>query len=85
MSTDSRPHRKCDCCGFNTMSADIGEYDICPVCFWQDDGSGFLDVDEPSSANMGITLGRARENYRMFGAFHRSHVDNVRPPKDHEK
>lgn len=27
---------KCLCCGYRTLEAH-GEYDICPVCFWEDD------------------------------------------------
>lgn len=27
---------KCPCCGYQTLDTH-GEYDICPVCFWEDD------------------------------------------------
>lgn len=27
---------KCLCCGYKTLDT-RGEYDICPVCFWEDD------------------------------------------------
>ena len=27
---------KCPCCGYFTLD-ERGEYDICPVCFWEDD------------------------------------------------
>ena len=27
---------KCLCCGYRTLDT-RGEYDICPVCFWEDD------------------------------------------------
>jgi len=27
---------KCLCCGYRTLD-ERGEYDICPVCFWEDD------------------------------------------------
>lgn len=27
---------KCLCCGYQTLDT-RGEYDICPVCFWEDD------------------------------------------------
>jgi hypothetical protein len=27
---------KCPCCGYHTLKAK-GKYDICPVCFWEDD------------------------------------------------
>lgn len=28
---------KCPCCGFYTLD-ERGAYDICPVCFWEDEG-----------------------------------------------
>lgn len=29
---------KCPCCGFYTFDEKLnGNYDICPVCFWEDD------------------------------------------------
>lgn len=30
------PHR-CPCCGFLTLD-ERGTFEICPVCFWEDDG-----------------------------------------------
>ncbi len=27
----------CLCCGYKTMSEERGSFDICPVCFWEDD------------------------------------------------
>jgi len=37
-----------------------GDYVICGVCGWSDDGS---QPDEPSSANHGLTLNQARAEY----------------------
>ncbi len=34
---------KCLCCGYLTLSA-RAEFDICPVCFWEDDA--YLIIDE---------------------------------------
>ena len=34
---------KCLCCGYRTLET-RGEYDICPVCFWEDDA--YLIFDE---------------------------------------
>ncbi len=38
----------CPCCSFLTLSG-RGDYEICPVCFWEDDGSD--DIDHYSPCN----------------------------------
>ncbi len=38
---------KCLCCGYLTLSA-RAEFDICPVCFWEDDA--YLIIDEHNSS-----------------------------------
>ncbi|MBW4608570.1 MAG: hypothetical protein KME22_15515 [Hassallia sp. WJT32-NPBG1] len=34
----------CPCCGYKTLS-ERGGYEICPVCFWEDDGQDEEDKD----------------------------------------
>jgi hypothetical protein len=46
---------KCPCCGFKTLKTK-GEYEICRVCKWEDDGN--TDIDHYSSVNR-KTLGEA--------------------------
>ncbi|MDX2622394.1 CPCC family cysteine-rich protein [Streptomyces sp. NPDC012486] len=36
--SDSYP---CPCCGHRVLDAMPGSYEICPVCFWEDDGIQF--------------------------------------------
>ena len=50
----------CPCCALPTLAA-RGEYEMCPVCWWEDDGTD--DPEEESAANSGSTLHRARSNY----------------------
>ena len=33
----------CPCCSYNTLDS-RGEYDICPLCHWEDDGTNDLNV-----------------------------------------
>lgn len=49
----------CECCGYKTLERK-GEYFICPVCFWEDDGN--IDADTYSHANK-MTLREARDSF----------------------
>lgn len=57
----------CECCGFKTLTLP-GEWDICKVCFWENDGSA-RDESIISSPNH-MTLGEAKKNFLKFGASH---------------
>lgn len=67
----------CSCCAYHTLT-EAGGYEICPVCFWEDDG--WLDPDKVSGPNR-ITLRQARENYASFGACDEDRQEHVRPPR----
>ena len=54
----------CPCCGYNTLSR-RSEYDICLVCFWEDDGD--RDNTAYSAVNK-MTLGEAKNNFSNFGS-----------------
>lgn len=73
------PYR-CPCCGFKTLD-ERGGFDICAVCFWEDDGQDDADADTVrGGANGRLSLTMARANFREFGACERKHVVNVRKP-----
>lgn len=75
----------CPCCGYRTFPVPLEEAVafICPVCFWENDV--FIRSDEePSDENHGMTLNRARENFRRFGAVRRDFLRYVRPPLPEE-
>jgi hypothetical protein len=40
-----------------------GTYNICNVCFWEDDGVQFHDIDYEGGANK-VSLNQARQNFR---------------------
>ncbi|WP_080402945.1 CPCC family cysteine-rich protein [Burkholderia ubonensis] len=69
---------QCPCCDFFTLS-EQGEWEICSVCFWEDDGFRFDDLDFPSGANHGLTLREARLNFRRIGACCSAMLANVLP------
>lgn len=74
----------CPCCGFLTLERESpGSFDICPVCFWEDDPVQFKDLDYEGGANE-MSLRVARQNYRLFGAKDKDHIEVVRKPKPSE-
>ncbi len=75
----------CPCCGYLTLD-ERGGYDICPVCFWEDDGQDDADADVVRGGpNGNLSLTMARSNVRQFGACDARSVPHVRPPRDDEK
>ena len=56
-----------------------GTFEICPVCFWEDDNVQFDDPEYEGGAN-GISLNKARENYKKTGAISEKYLKNVRQP-----
>ena len=76
---------KCPCCGFYTVDEKPrGNYDICPVCFWEDDPLQLEDETYEGGANR-VSLRLARENFAEFGACEREMIKFVRPPLENEK
>jgi len=74
----------CPCCGFLTLDEQPpGSYNICPVCFWEDDPLQFDDPEYPGGANR-VTLRQARENFTKIGACEAGVLDLVRPPRPYE-
>ena len=75
----------CPCCGNRTLSEEPpGSYDICPVCWWEDDAVQFDDPDYAGGANV-VSLNEARTNFREFGASERRFIRHVRPAKPEER
>lgn len=64
---DSTPREQCPCCDYISL-AERGNYLVCPICYWEDDGLDINSLDIESGANHNITLRHARQNFRAFGA-----------------
>jgi hypothetical protein len=73
----------CPCCGYRTLHEPPGSYDICKVCFWEDDGVQLLDPAYAGGANK-LSLVECQENFRRVGACEERFVDDVRPPQAEE-
>lgn len=65
---DTRKKAACPCCGSITIpnNGDVLAY-ICPICFWEID-TFISREDEESDQNNGLTLIKARQNFKNFGA-----------------
>ena len=75
----------CPCCQLLTLPERNG-YDICPVCFWEDDGQDDHDADvKRGGSNHGISLTQGRQNYLTCGASSKRLLPYVRAPLDRER
>lgn len=75
---------KCVCCGYRTLSSEPpGTFEICPVCYWEDDNVQFDDPDYEGGANS-ISLNKARENYKRIGAISVDSLEHVRKALEDE-
>ena len=71
---------RCPCCRHKTLSTEAG-YEICPICYWEDDGQGDARADEVwGGANGELSLSQARTNYKVYGASDLAYKDSVRGP-----
>lgn len=74
----------CPCCGYRTLDDGPGRFDICPVCYWEDDIIQYDKPDYEGGAN-DISLNQARKNYKKIGAISEEYLNDVRPPLEDEK
>ena len=74
----------CPCCGYYTFENEPnGNYDICQVCFWEDDPMAYKFPEADSCSNF-VSLVQARKNYLEFGACHKDMLIYCRAPKEDE-
>lgn len=75
---------RCDCCGHYTLLGDADDilWDICPVCFWENDVKGD-DPMEYSGANH-MTLQEGRDHYQRYAACDPAMLCHVRKPRNEE-
>lgn len=74
----------CPCCRSLTLE-NRAAFEICPVCFWEDDGQDDRDADVVRGGpNASLSLSGARRNYRDFGACEARFIGQVRPPRQGE-
>jgi hypothetical protein len=75
----SVPRLPCPCCGFLVFDQSPGSYEICKICFWEDD---LVQLGFPKFAGGANkpSLMEAQRNFAEFGACEIRLLQHVRPP-----
>ncbi len=69
----------CPCCGHLVHDEPSGSYEICPLCFWEDDPTQLRHPATALGANR-LPLVEARRNVQRFGACDRRSLRFTRRP-----
>ncbi|KRE57465.1 CPCC family cysteine-rich protein [Paenibacillus sp. Soil750] len=68
----------CPCCGYKSLDEEPTDtYEICKICFWEDDGVQFRDPDYEGGANE-VSLRQGQANFIKFGACEERCIEFVR-------
>lgn len=73
----------CPCCGYMTLESD-GFFDICEICFWEDDPYQKFKPYDRRGANQ-LSLAEAQIYYLTYGACEAACINNVRKPGHDDK
>jgi hypothetical protein len=73
----------CPCCGHVVFEDPPGSYEICPVCFWEDDLIQLRWPDCQVGANK-LSLVDAQQTFIALGAMQARVLQYVRPARDDE-
>ncbi|MEM8864440.1 MAG: CPCC family cysteine-rich protein [Planctomycetota bacterium] len=73
----------CYVCGYYTLESRC-DWDVCPICFWEDDILADDGLYEHSPANH-MTIAEAKKNYIALGAVSQEYVSKVRKPVARER
>jgi hypothetical protein len=69
----------CPCCGYEVFAEPPGSYDICPICFWEDDVVQLAFPDLAGGAN-GCSLIEGQATFSTLGACEPRVKPHVRDP-----
>jgi len=76
---------RCPCCGYRTLKSPES-LELCPVCWWEDDGQEDDDAAEVrQTVNGSLSLSEARAHYHACGASHPRFLSHVRKPQASEQ
>ena len=71
----------CPCCGYATLG-ESAQYEICEICFWEDDGQDDPEHYEVLGGPNGVSLNEARFNFIVFGAAEKKDISCCRAPNE---
>ena len=75
---NSKKKYLCPCCGNYTLDeSPPGTFNICPICYWEDDNIQYANPNYRGGAN-DISLNEARENYKKIGVISEKYLDKVK-------
>jgi hypothetical protein len=77
------PKYTCPCCGYITLVNGPGLYDVCPICYWEDDISQ-LRFPTTIGANK-VSLLDAQRNFVSIGAVEEHFSTHVRRPTSEDR
>ena len=66
----------CPCCGYMSFNEPPGSYDICEICFWEDDP---VQLRFPFTGGANIPLVQAQANFAAYGVSANRLKPHVRP------
>lgn len=80
----TKPKYTCPCCGYKTLDEEPpGSWEICDICYWEDDPLQFEKPNEEGGANQ-PSLRQAQQNFLAFGACDEECIELVRKPNEHD-
>jgi len=75
----------CPCCGYKTLKRNPpGTFEICKICFWEDDNFQYKNPDFKRGSNES-SLNEARKNFLKIGASCERFLKYVRKPTNKDK
>src|SRR5262245_41906337 len=75
----------CPCCGYPTLGS-LGEFEICTLCYWEDDGHDDADADlVRGGPNHSFSLVEARENFERYMVKYSPELDTRAGGPDSER
>lgn len=75
----------CPCCGYLVFKERPGCYEICPICFWEDNLPQLRFATSSGGPNKGMTLVEAQLNTVKYGAKVPGYERDVQLPVNFER
>lgn len=79
MNKSMKQRQECPVCGYLTLQ-ERGMFEVCPVCFWEDEGEVDNENEVSGGANGDLSLATAKNNFIRWGAVSLEAIQNVREP-----